>query len=108
MGRDDIWVQEKPGESVKHIISVIDIKKMIPIKPGLYTIVNMNPDTSDTEEAKKYKDLLNKEYVFCLKIMSALLSKANKLYDAQMATGKVKKFCCDFKKLEQICDAYEI
>ena len=32
------------------------------------------------------------------------IEKANKLYDKQMRTGKVAKFCCDFKALEEVAD----
>lgn len=32
--------------------------------------------------------------------------KANRLYNNQMTTGKVKKFCCDFQALEKVCDTY--
>lgn len=69
---------------------------------------NMNKEDSDTPEVAKDKDLINKEYPFCLKIVEDLIKKANRLYDSQMTTGKVKKFCCDFKILEQVCDTYEI
>ena len=108
MGDADIWVQSAEESIVKHIMSVIDIKKMIPIKSGVYREVNMNKDDSDTPEVAKYKDLINKEYSFCLKIVEDLIKKANRLYDSQMATGKVKKFCCDFKLLERACDTYVI
>lgn len=104
----DIWVQDTEGNMVKHIMSVIDIKKMIPVKSGVYKEINMNRQNSDTPEMAKYKDLLNKEYSFCLKIRKDIIKKANKLYDGQMTTGKVKKFCCDFKILEQVCDTYKI
>lgn len=103
MGKDDIWV-EVDKENVKHILSVLDIKKMIPIVDGVYCRVNINPEDSDTEEVKKYKDLLNKEYIFCLKIIDDVIEKANKLYDKQMATGKIVKFCCDFKALESVAE----
>ena len=56
------------------------------------------------EKAEKSKDLLNKEYRFCLKIITDVLEKANKLYDKQIRTGKVAKFCCDFKALEEVAD----
>lgn len=100
MGKDDIWVTVDK-DNVKHILSVMDIKKMIPIVDGVYSRVNINSDKSDTDEIKKYKDLLNKEYSFCLKIIDEVIGKANKLYDKQMKTGKVVKFCCDFKALEK-------
>lgn len=104
MGQDDIWVNED-GENVKHILSVMDIKKMIPIIDGVYDKVNINHEDGDTEELRKYKDLLNKEYIFCIKIINEVIGKANKLYDKQMATGKIVKFCCDFKALESVADA---
>lgn len=103
MGQSDIWI-DVDGENVKHILSVIDIKKMIPIIDGVYCRVNINPEDSDTEELRKYKDLLNKEYIFCLKIIDEIIGKANKLYDKQMSTGKIAKYGCDFKMLEKIAD----
>ena len=33
-----------------------------------------------------------------------VIGKANKLYDKQMSTGKVVKFCCNFKTLEEVTD----
>lgn len=103
MGHGDIWVV-LDGDNVKHILSVLDIKKMIPIVDGVYSRVNINPEENDTEDLKKYKALLNKEYAFCLKIVPEVIAKASKLYDKQMKTGKVVKFCCDFKLLEKIAD----
>lgn len=34
---------------------------MIPIKEGLYSVVDMKENTNDPVQVKKYKDLLNKE-----------------------------------------------
>ncbi len=64
MGQGDIWVAAEE-DNVKHILSVMDIKKMIPIVDGVYSRVNINPEDADTDDVKKYKDLLNKEYSFC-------------------------------------------
>ncbi len=103
MSQGDVWVAA--GENtVKHILSVMDIKKMIPIVEGVYSRVNINVEEADTKDIKKYKDLLNKEYSFCLKIIDEVIAKANKLYNKQMETGKVIKFCCDFKALEEVAD----
>ena len=77
---------------------------MIPIVDGVYSRVNINPEDADTDDVKKYKDLLNKEYSFCLKVIDEVIGKANKLYDKQMSTGKVVKFCCNFKTLEEVTD----
>ncbi len=103
MGKNDIWVSAE-NDNVKHILSILDIKKMIPIVDGVYSKVDMNPSDGDTDDVKKYKDLLNKEYSFCLKMIDEVIRRANKLYDKQMLTGKVAKFCCDFKKLEKVAE----
>ena len=79
---------------------------MIPVLGNLYHEVNLNPDVNDTEENRKYKDLLNKEYSFCIKIIDKVIEKANRLYKNQMGTGKVQKFCCNFKLLENVYDTY--
>ena len=103
MSTSDIWVPEGQDD-VKHILSVMDIKKMKPVDDCVYSRVNINPDKNDTEDIRKYKDLLNKEYSFCLKIIDEVIGKANRLYDKQIQTGKVAKFCCDFKALEAVAD----
>ena len=85
-------------------------------KPYIGILINKNdrkyviPLSSAKEKhktwknVKKYKDLLNKEYSFCLKVIDEVIGRANKLYDKQMATGKVVKFCCDFMALEEVAD----
>lgn len=103
MGKGDIWTEAGEGR-VKHILSVMDIKKMIPIIDGVYRRININSSDDDSDDMRKYKDLLNKEYSFCLKVINEVIGKANKLYDKQMKTGKVIKFCCDFKALEEAAD----
>lgn len=109
MSHNDIWVELNDDKMrVKHIMSVIDIKKMIPIKEGCYSVVQLNAEDRDSEDIIKYKDLLNKEYSFCLKIIDEVIDKANKIYDKQMRTQKVAKFCCDFRALEKVCDTYTI
>ena len=98
----DIYIDNKDG-SVKHILSVMDLKKMIPIKEGLYSVVELNPNPTDTNEIKKYKVLMNLEFTFCLKIINQIIQKVTKLYDKQMETGKIIPFCCYFKLLEEKC-----
>ena len=105
-GTKDIYVENADG-SFKHILSVMDLKKMIPIKIGLYSEVDLNPSENDSLAEKKYKVLLNLEYSFCLKIIDSIIQKATKLYDKQIQTKKVIKFCCDFKLLEEKCREYK-
>ena len=106
IGTKGVYVNNSDG-TFKHILSVMDVKKMIPIKDGLYTEVDLNPSENDSSEDKKYKVLLNIEYSFCLKIIDTVIQKASKLYEKQMQTNKVVKFCCDFKLLEQLCIDYK-
>ena len=69
--------------------------------------VNLNPAANDTRADIKYKVLLNIEYTFCLKIMNSIIQKASKFYGKQITTGKIVKFCCDFKLLEEKCGEYK-
>lgn len=107
MGERDIYtvLMDDPTK-VKHILSAIEIKKMIPIRDDVYSVVNINVLPTDSDYEKKYKDLLNKEYSFCIKIIAQLIEKANKIYSKQMETGKILKFGCDFEALETVCDTY--
>ena len=79
------------------LINKNDIKYVIPLSSA-------KEKHKTWKNVKKYKDLLNKGYSFCLKVIDEVIGRANKLYDKQMATGKVVKFCCDFKALEEVAD----
>ena len=50
---------------------------------------------------------MNKEFAFCIKILPLIIQKANKLYYKQISTGKIAKFCCDFKLLEEKSGEYD-
>lgn len=102
-----IFVQiQNDNAHVKHIMSVIDFKKMVPIKEGVYSVINFNPSSADTDEQAKYKDLLNKEYRFCIKNIDKIINRASKIYDYQKKTGKIIRFACDFSSLERVCNTY--
>ena len=103
MRKNDIWVLNLHGD-VKHILSAIDLKKMIPVADVTYSLVNINKEPSDTAAEKSYKDLLTKEYKFCNSIIQDIIKKASKIYNKQMETSKIAKFCCDFKALESVAD----
>lgn len=95
-----VCVATDDDTKVKHILSAVDIKKMIPVTDDVISFVNFNIAEGDSEEVTKYKDLLNKEYAFCVKIVDDILLKASKIYDKQISSGKVQMFACDFTKLE--------
>lgn len=88
---------------VRKIFSMLEIKKMIPIRPDLYTRINFDEITD-----KRYADLLEKEYRFCQKIQSGILEKAKRLYTEQLRTGVIRPMCCNYAKLEAVCDAYPV
>ena len=100
--------KQLPDGSIEHLLSVIDLKKMIPVKDGLYTRVNLIHSDTDSEEIRNYKNLMNKEFAFCLKLLNLLIKKVNKIYEKQISSGKIVKYCCDFKLLEEKCKDYEI
>ena len=83
------------------------INKMIPIKDGVYSQININPDPSDAPDVVKYKQLLNKEFSFCVSKKDKIINEANKIYTRQIASGKVFAGYCDFKTLEKACDNYQ-
>ncbi len=100
-----VFVENADG-TVKHILSAIDLKKMFPVKEGVYSKVNLIINQSDSTEIKNYKNLMNKEFAFCVGILDSILQKSTKLYDRQMKTGKIIPFCCNFKLLEEKCKEY--
>ena len=103
----DAVCKRLPDGSIEHLLSVIDLKKMIPVKDGLYTKVNLIHSDTDSEQIRNYKNLMNKEFAFCLKLLPLMIKKASKIYEKQMSTGKVVKYCCDFKLLEEKCREYK-
>ncbi|ORU01117.1 hypothetical protein D081_0565 [Anaerovibrio sp. JC8] len=103
MSKKDIYFSLNNSESpkkVKHILAVLDLKKMIPVSEDLYSEVNINAADSDTEEIRKYKKLLEKELQFCIKIKDEIVNKATKIYIKQKEKGNVR-FCVDFTAVEE-------
>ncbi len=92
----------------QRILSVLEIKKMIPVKEDVYTIVDLRKNNKLSKEDFDRINLMNKEYRFCLKIKKDIEKRANKIYTKQIQTGKVLKFHCDFKKLEDVMKNYII
>ncbi len=89
------------GEMVRHIIAVLDIKKMIPVPTGCYSKV----DFSKISNAS-YKAILEKEYRFCRHIQDGILKRVSRIYSEQKETGIVQNFYCNFVALEAACDEY--
>ncbi|MCD8238217.1 MAG: type III toxin-antitoxin system ToxN/AbiQ family toxin [Clostridiales bacterium] len=90
------------GNMAKHILAVLDIKKMIPVPAGMYSKINF----SELKDYK-YKNLLEKEYRFCRSIQDGILDKVHKIYNYQKKTNIVRRFYCNFTLLEKGCDKYK-
>lgn len=91
------------GHKKIHILSVLDIKKMIPVPDGEFEYIDFDQLGDD-----RYKDLFEKEYAFCLKIKSKILSKAEELYNDQKKNKVIRKMCCDFIKLEDASNEWNM
>lgn len=91
------------GHKKIHILSVLDIKKMIPVPDGEFEYIDFDQLGDD-----RYKDLFEKEYAFCLKIKSKILSKAEELYNDQKKNKVIRKMCCDFIKLENALNEWNM
>ena len=95
-----------PDGTTKHILAALMINKMIPIKDGLYSIVDINHRSTDDVTTTKYKQLLNKEFSFCVSKKEKIVNEASKIYEKQIKTGKIYHTYCNFIKLEEACDSY--
>lgn len=85
------------------IFAALDLKKMIPVADGLYSRIEFAK-----LEDQKYADLLEKEYRFCQKIQDGILSKVTQIYREQKETGKVYPMYCNFSRLEDACNQYQV
>ena len=83
-------------EEKMHILSILDIKKMIPVPNGCYERIEF-----DELDDIRYKDLFEKEYAFCLKVKTKVLKKVEKLYQKQKETGTIRRANCNFSELEK-------
>ena len=92
--RDDIYKYYSDKEKM-HILSVLDIKKMIPVPDGCYKKIIFD-ELGDA----RYKDLFEKEYDFCLSIKNKILEKAKKIRQKQKETEIVRDKNCNFLQLE--------
>ena len=96
-----IYKEIGEDEFVQRIYAATDVKKMIPVKEGLYEIVDLNYKENDNADVRNYKILQNKEYRACVKIMGHVARKASSIYEKQQRTGKPQKYACSFAKLEK-------
>ena len=87
--------KEYSNNKKMHVMSVLDIKKMIPVPDDAYERI-----VFDGLCDERYRDLFRKEYAFCLTIKDKILERADKIYKHQKETGIVRCTYCDFFRCE--------
>lgn len=98
-----IFVGDKHSPVVKHILSVLEIRKMIPVPVGYYNEINISGIT-DID----YRNLLMKEFFFLKPLFADIQKKATDIYKFQIENKKVFPIFCNFKELEKVCDTFSI
>lgn len=73
--------KEYSKDKKMHVMSVLDIKKMIPVPNDAYERI-----VFDELGDERYQDLFEKEYAFCLTIKNKILTRAEKIYKHQKET----------------------
>lgn len=88
--------------NIKHILAVLEIKKMIPVPKKYCSKINFKTiiDTS-------YRDLFLKEYKFLKPLETVICKKALSIYQQQINSGIILPFHCNYSKLEQVYDKYK-
>lgn len=78
-----------------HVLSVLDIKKMIPVPNDAYERIIF-----EELDDERYQDLFKKEYAFCLSVKDKILARADKIYRYQKETKIVRHTYCNFSYCE--------
>lgn len=101
----DIPNADRPNTKQK-IISVLDMRKMFPVIDGVYTNIPIQMSTQLDRSQNQKNALLMKEFFFLLKIKEKIEEKTEKIYSKQISSGKVLRYHCDYKKLEEKCNEF--
>ncbi len=96
---DDVIKEYYPDGRMEKILAILNINNMIPVP---------NECRFQLKIPQRHYSLLRKEYQFCLGIQSQIITKANEIYSDQTAKGIFAQECCDFKKLEDAKNSYNI
>ena len=90
----------------QRILSVLDIRKMFPVKRGVYTKIKFEISSRASIADNQRMALMLKEYNFICNIKEKIEEKAEKIYVKQQKKNKILKYHCNYKKLEQASDEY--
>lgn len=90
----------------QRILSVLDMRKMFPVKQGVYSEINFQINNLSSKKNNQKIALMMKEYMFLLNLADKIEEKATKIYAKQIKRNKILKYHCDYRKLEAFCDQY--
>ena len=90
----------------QRILSVLDIRKMFPVKKGVYTKIKFEISSRASIADNQRMALMLKEYKCICNIKEKIEEKAEKIYVKQQKKNKILKYHCNYKKLEQASDEY--
>lgn len=90
----------------QRILSVLDIRKMFPVKKGVYAKIKFEISSRASIADNQRMALMLKEYNFICNIKEKIEEKAEKIYVKQQKKNKILKYHCNYKKLEQASDEY--
>lgn len=90
----------------QRILYVLDIRKMFPVKKGVYTKIKFEISSRASIADNQRMALMLKEYNFICNIKEKIEEKAEKIYVKQQKKNKILKYHCNYKKLEQASDEY--
>ena len=99
---DDIYKKGSKEEEIIHVLSVLDIKKMIPLVQNCYEKIDI-----ENINDKKFQSLLKKELDFCKKHKKKILKKVENFYTTQVKNNTVKFASCNFALLEKAMEDYK-
>ena len=101
--RTNLLIYDKDSKTV---LSSVRFCFMIPIMPSVVHRINIKDFYST---APSYAILVDKEYSYCSSHEALLKRRAQSVYNIGCNKNHVYNHtCCDFKKLERVCQAYNV
>lgn len=86
-------------------LGIMGFNNMIPIRK--YCLIEFD---IMAEKDERYRALLLNQLAYCERNKALIIARANKTYEKE-TSGKnpfYRKICCDFKRLESVCDKYKV
>jgi len=96
-------------DSKGKLIGVLDFNNMIPVREDVLQKVIIRIGPHDSEEIKRYKNLMIDQLNFCQHNQDIIIAKANKLYkfvDKRNTSRQLKQRCLKWSRLEAVLSRY--